>query len=82
MSNAHLCFLPSNSGIIRFSVFFSVDLTYPYLNFRVGVGQRGFRIRGVKCIGRNPLLAVLCRIAAIPVNRSWTSPGMLVGMTV
>jgi len=36
---------------------------YPFLNFRVGVGQRGFRIKGVKCIERNPFLAVLCRIS-------------------
>jgi len=26
-------------------------MTYPFLNFRVGVGQRGFRIKGVKCVG-------------------------------
>jgi len=24
-------------------------MTYPFLNFRVNVGQRGFRIEGVKC---------------------------------
>jgi len=46
--------------------FFSVDLTYPFLNFRVGVGQRGFRIKGGKCIERNPFLPVLCLIAGIP----------------
>jgi len=27
--------------------FFSIDLTYPFRNFRVGVGQWGFRIKGV-----------------------------------
>jgi len=26
-------------------------LTYPSLNFRVGDGKRGFRIKGVKCVG-------------------------------
>jgi len=41
-----------------------------FLNFRVGVGQRGFWIKGVKCIERNPLLAVLCRMAGILVFRS------------
>ena len=56
-------------GVIRFSVFFSIDLKYPFLNCRVGVGQRGFRVKGLKCIGRNPFLAVLCRVAEIPVNR-------------
>jgi len=32
-------------------------MTYPFLNFRVGVGQWGFRIKGVNCVGRNLLLA-------------------------
>jgi len=36
-------------GVIWFSVFFSIDMTYPFLNFRVGVGQRGFQIKGVEC---------------------------------
>jgi len=50
--------------------FLSIDLTYPFLNFRVGVRQQGFRINGVKCIGRNPFVAVLCQIVGILVNRS------------
>jgi len=40
-------------------------MAYPFLNFRVGFGQRGFRIKGVKCVGRN-----LFRIAGILVDRS------------
>jgi len=32
-------------------------MTYPFLNFQVGVGQRGFRIKRVKCVGRNLFLA-------------------------
>jgi len=44
-------------------------LKYPVLNFCVGVGQRGLRIKGVKCIRRNPFLAVLCRVARIPLFR-------------
>ena len=37
---------------------FSIDLTCPFLNFRVGVGQ----LKGVKCIciGGNPFPANLC----------------------
>jgi len=35
--------------VIRLSIF-SIDMTYPFLNFRVGVGQQGFRIKGVKCV--------------------------------
>jgi len=62
---------------MRFSVF-SIGLTYPFLNFRVGVGQQNFRIKGVKCIGRNPLLAVFCRIAGIPVFRSSDKRGLTV----
>jgi len=34
-------------------------LTYPVLNLHVGVGQRGVWIKGVKCMGRNPFLAVV-----------------------
>jgi len=26
-------------GVMQFSIFFSIDMTYPLLNFRVGVGQ-------------------------------------------
>jgi len=63
--------------VIRFGVF-STDLTYPFLNFRVGAGQRGIRIKGVKCIVRNPFLAVLFRIAGIPVVRSWEKRGLTV----
>jgi len=33
-------------------------MTYLFLNFRVGVGQRGFHIKGVKCVGRNLLLPI------------------------
>jgi len=33
-------------------------MTYPFLNFRVGVGQGGFRIKGVKYVVRNLLLAI------------------------
>jgi len=33
-------------------------MTHPFLNFRVGVGQRGFRIKGVKYVGRILLLAI------------------------
>jgi len=33
-------------------------MTYPLLNFRVGVGQRGFWIKEVKCVGRNLFLAI------------------------
>jgi len=56
--------------------FFSIDLTYPFLNFRVGDGQRGFRIKGVKHIGRNPFLTVLCGIGGISVNRSSDKQGL------
>jgi len=35
-----------------------MDMTYPFLNFRVGVGQQGFRIKGMKCVGRNMFLAI------------------------
>jgi len=55
------CDLTNNEvavGVIRFSVFFSIDMTYPFLDFRVGVGQWGFRIEGVKYVGRNLLLAI------------------------
>jgi len=34
-------------------------MTYPFLNFQVGVGQQGFRIKGVKCVRRN-LFLVIC----------------------
>jgi len=34
-------------------------MTYPFLNIRVGVGQRDFRIKGVKCVGRN-LFPAIC----------------------
>jgi len=33
-------------------------MTYPFFNFQVGVGQRGFRIKGVKRVGRNLFLAI------------------------
>jgi len=38
--------------------FFSIHVAHPFLNFQVGVRQRGFRIKGVKCIGRNLFLAI------------------------
>jgi len=38
--------------------FFSIDMTCPFLNFRVGVRQRGFRIKEVKSVGRNLFLAI------------------------
>ena len=62
-------------------VFFSIDLTYSFLNFRVGVGQRGFRIKGVKYIGRNPFLAVLCWISGITVKQTLVNrdPTVFVG---
>jgi len=42
------------------SAFFSIGMAYPFLNirYRVGVGQRGFLIKGVKCVGRNLFLAI------------------------
>jgi len=33
-------------------------MTYPFLHFRVGVGQQGLRIKGVKFVGRNMFLAI------------------------
>jgi len=65
-------------GVIRTNVFFSIELTYPVLNLHVGVGQRGVWIKGVKCMGRNPFLAVLCRIVRIPVNRSSDKRGLTI----
>jgi len=46
--------------------FLSTDLRYPFLNFRVRIGQQGIRIKGIKL---NPFLAVLCWIAGILVNK-------------
>jgi len=36
-------------------------VTYLFLNFQVGVGQWGFRIKGVKFVGKNLLLAICFR---------------------
>jgi len=33
-------------------------MTYPFFNFQVGVGRRGFQIKGVKYIGINLFLAI------------------------
>jgi len=33
-------------------------MTYPFLNFQVGIAQWGFWIKGVKSVGRNLLLAI------------------------
>jgi len=33
-------------------------MTYPCLNFQVGVRQPGFRIKGVKWVGRNLFTAI------------------------
>jgi len=35
-----------------------------------------YRLKGVKCIGRNSFLTVLCRIAGIPVNGSSDKRGL------
>jgi len=37
---------------------FSIDMAYPFLNFRVGLRQQGFQIKGMKSIGRNLFLAI------------------------
>jgi len=52
----------AQSGI----AFFSIGMTYSFLNFRVGVGQQGFWIKVVKCIGSSNL----SRIVGIPVDLS------------
>jgi len=56
--------------------FLCVDLTYLFLNSRVGAGHRGFQIRWGECIGRNSFLPVLCRIAGIPVSMSSQERGL------
>jgi len=33
-------------------------MTYPFLNFQVGVGQQGFQIKGVNCVGGNLFVAI------------------------
>jgi len=33
-------------------------MAYSFLNFQVSVGQRGFQIEGVKCVGRNLFRAI------------------------
>jgi len=53
-------------GVMRVN-FFIIDLADPFLNFRVGVGQQGFRFESVECIGSNPSLPVLRLIAGIPL---------------
>jgi len=45
-------------------VFFSIDLTYLFLNFHVGVRQQGFWIKELTCIGKNLFLATLGQIVA------------------
>jgi len=50
-------------------------MTYPFLNFRVGFGQRGFRIKEVKCVGRNLFPAICFRqrgfwLIGVRTNRS------------
>jgi len=45
-------------------------MTYPFLNFQIGVGQRGFRIKGVKCIEKS-VPSNLFRIVGLPVD--WSS---------
>jgi len=57
--------------------FFSIDVAHPFLNFRVGVRQRGFRIKGVKCIGRNLFLAICSNSG----DSGWTEFGQT-GLTV
>jgi len=56
-------------GVMRVN-FFIIDLADPFLNFRVGVGQQGFRFESVECIGSNPSLPVLRLIAGIPLLRT------------
>jgi len=38
--------------------FLSIDMAHRFLNFRVGVRQRGFQIKRMKWIGRNLLLTI------------------------
>jgi len=45
-------------------------MTHPFLKFRVGVGQRRFRIKGVKCVGGKSVPSNFFRIAGTPVDRS------------
>jgi len=53
-------------------------LTYLFLNFHAKVRQQAFQIKGVKCIGRNASLAVLCQIAGFLVVQSSDEQGLTV----
>ena len=65
------CMFLVNVSSIQFIGLFSIHLAYLFRNFRVGGRQRGFRIKGVKGMGRNRFPAVLYRIAGIPVVRDF-----------
>jgi len=53
-------------------VYFSIDMAYPFLNFRVSVGQQGFQIKGMSEMRwEKSVPSNLCRIAGIPVD--WSS---------
>jgi len=57
--------------------FFSIDMAHWFLNFQVGVRQRGFQVKRVKCIGRNMFLTICSNSR----DSGWTEFGQT-GLTV